>query len=928
MTPHSHYDYLWCDPPDAMGAKNAKLIKEALLLMRKYPGYKYIIDSAMAVEYFKLHYPDMMAELVQRVAENRIELMGGMVVAPDTLLARGETLARQFLHGMRYFKEQFGVEPKTGFLIDSFGITAQFPQLLAKAGLEQFIFVRGAIRRNIPQEFYWMALDGTSVLTHWMRINYAFVLPPYTGTILAPVYPFAPIPFTIALIPQAFKVHEILKSVLPPIKYLFQRIACINAGAALIGSDIGGLTFTIKRRAAQAATPNVFILCGTDNLPPSSNVLDAVEYLNHKHKQLRVHVALPRDFFQAIRESGRQLTSIGPCEMSGFMDKFTGTFSTRVRVKQAVRACENALYLAEVTSTIASTRSGFPYPAREIKKATWRLLRCCFHDALPGCCVDAAFVHVMKQLKLSTMQLNKIYTSALDTLANSITTLGPLNGKESIFVFNAIAATRDGIVTFKLLGDARLDSILDETGKQLPFQKDCISTDEHVHVMACNAVPPAGYATYTITRAANIDQKARPANGLAGNSVSVKGETVEVNGLHFTLVFEAGKLRSIKDKAGALLADGKRQAINELRIFNDRGDSYLEGTMPKKVFTTFGNKLVVVEDGPVRVVIRISSKLQCKNKLFFKPVNDVTQYVILNHHGPPRIDFITRIENRARNVRIQACFPVPVKQPVFRTEIPFGHIERDPTPQKGNAWSYKNKRFAHYDRIFPAINWIDVSSAEECKGMTIMNIGLPEQEISEDKTMMFLTLLRSTGYVGTLAAGNVPLLLGPFYSIPEAFEIGSHEFRYSLIFHDGDPIQARIPTEALGFNVPLVAVQSPGRDIKGEALPRAAGFITVEPEQLVITAIKRSEENPEEIVIRVLSTSTTPLTGSISIAYPLKEAWLLDLLERHVSKLVIEKENSVSFFARQQEILTLGFTINKTEKKHEKMPAEKDQGHP
>jgi len=50
-----------------MGAKNAKLIKEALLLMRTYPDYKYIIDSAMAVEYFKRHYPGMIGELVQRV---------------------------------------------------------------------------------------------------------------------------------------------------------------------------------------------------------------------------------------------------------------------------------------------------------------------------------------------------------------------------------------------------------------------------------------------------------------------------------------------------------------------------------------------------------------------------------------------------------------------------------------------------------------------------------------------------------------------------------------------------------------------------------------------------------------------------------------------------------------------------------------------
>jgi hypothetical protein len=87
--------------------------------------------------------------------------------------------------------------------------------------------------------------------------------------------------------------------------------------------------------------------------------------------------------------------------------------------------------------------------------------------------------------------------------------------------------------------------------------------------------------------------------------------------------------------------------------------------------------------------------------------------VILYNHDTPRIDFITHIKNRTRNVRIQACFPVPVEQPTFRTEVPFGHVERDPTVQKGNSWGEKNKRFAHYDRIFPAINVVESGTRRE-----------------------------------------------------------------------------------------------------------------------------------------------------------------------------------------------------------------------
>ncbi len=86
--------------------------------MRKYPDYKFVIESVMAVEYFKLHYPQLFEELKRRVNEKRIELIGGMVVAPDTLLPNGESLVRQILYGTQYLREHFRIESKIGYLID------------------------------------------------------------------------------------------------------------------------------------------------------------------------------------------------------------------------------------------------------------------------------------------------------------------------------------------------------------------------------------------------------------------------------------------------------------------------------------------------------------------------------------------------------------------------------------------------------------------------------------------------------------------------------------------------------------------------------------------------------------------------------------------------------------------------------------------
>ncbi|HME52530.1 MAG TPA: glycoside hydrolase family 38 C-terminal domain-containing protein [Candidatus Lokiarchaeia archaeon] len=901
VTPHSHYDYLWCDTPDRMGAKNARLIKEALLIMRKYPEYKYIIDSAMAVEYFKLNYPELMEELKQRVREQRIELMGGMVVAADTLLAGGECLVRQFLYGTRYFKEHFNVESRTGFLIDSFSMTPQLPQVLAKSGFRHLVFVRGAPKRNLPQEFFWKSFDGSKIFVHWMRINYSYVLPPFTGTILAPLYPFLPIPFTISIIPQTFKVHEILKRLFPPFKLLFQWIASINAGTALIGSDMGGLNFTIMHRAMQATTNNVLLLCGTDNLPPSSNVIDAIEYMRKKSKRYNVKLALPRDFFASVLNTRTRFGAMGPCEMTGYLDKFPGTFSARIGLKQRIRELENEFYVTEVLSMISSVYSGFLYPGQEISKSIWRVLRCCFHDGIPGCHIDAADDHLMKQLELSSRQLARISNSALFSMERAFDTIKFHENELPLLIFNPISMSRNDVATIKVSGDPKDFIVKDEQGEPVPSQTSSLASGGNEVVIACADIPPLGYKIYSITNQSNAGKNSLSGDENKQESVLINGDRLRVKGKRFELVFEKNKLQVIMDNNGQILTESKEYCINDLRIFNDKGDSYLTGKMPKKTFTTFGNALDIVEDGPVRTVVRITSKLRCKNKRFFKPTSIVLQYIILYHNDTPRIDFITRIENHARNIRIQACFPLNMAQPEFHSEVPYGYIKRDIEPVKGFSWATIKKTFEHYDRLFPVINWMDASDPVAGKGMTVMNLGLPENEIARNKDHLFLTLLRSTGYIGTLFPANVPQLLGPFYSIPKAYELTTHELKYSLFFHDGQV--SHLSAEAMRCSVPLVA-----RIMKKYHGDRSlnGSFLQLEPETFLVTAFKQSEAEPGEIIIRVLETSNASAEGIITFEHELDRARLLNLLEQPLQDLIIEEKYAIRFHSKPQEILTIG----------------------
>ncbi len=65
--------------------------------------------------------------------------VGGMWVEADGNLPGGEAVARQLVHGKRFFIEQFGVETKGVWLPDSFGYSAAYPQLAKLAGNEWFL---------------------------------------------------------------------------------------------------------------------------------------------------------------------------------------------------------------------------------------------------------------------------------------------------------------------------------------------------------------------------------------------------------------------------------------------------------------------------------------------------------------------------------------------------------------------------------------------------------------------------------------------------------------------------------------------------------------------------------------------------------------------------------------------------------------------
>jgi len=165
---HAHMDiaYLW--PIDQIRLKNARTYSNVLRLMDEDPDYRFSHSQPQLYAYTAQDYPDLFAQIKERVAEGRWEVMGGMWVEPDLNIPGPEALIRQLTLGRGYFKDTFGdVATPVLWLPDTFGFPAQIPQLMKLAGLKWFATNKlnwNQLNAVPSSTHHWEGLDGSQVL--------------------------------------------------------------------------------------------------------------------------------------------------------------------------------------------------------------------------------------------------------------------------------------------------------------------------------------------------------------------------------------------------------------------------------------------------------------------------------------------------------------------------------------------------------------------------------------------------------------------------------------------------------------------------------------------------------------------------------------------------------------------------------------------
>ncbi len=177
--------------------------------------------------------------------------------------------------------------------------------------------------------------------------------------------------------------------------------------------------------------------------------------------------------------------------------------------------------------------------------------------------------------------------------------------------------------------------------------------------------------------------------------------------------------------------------------------------------------------------------------------------------GSDQVVVVNDIDWHETHVLLKDAFALSATSPFATYEIPYGTIQRATT--RDNSWEK-----AQFE--VPAQRWADLGNDQH--GFSLIN----ESKYGYDS-------------VGNLL--RLSLLRSPVWPDPNA-DRGHHHFRIALYPHAGDWKQAMTVRHGFDFNYRLQAMQVESHT---GSLPAEHSFVGVEPDDLVLTAMKKAEDS-------------------------------------------------------------------------------------
>lgn len=330
---HSHIDVAWLWPLQETERKCGRTFSSQLALMEQYPEYKFLQSQAHLYWMTKIRYPELYARIKRAARKGQWIPEGGMWVEADTNITGGESLIRQFLHGKRFFKKEFGIDSTLMWLPDVFGYSGAMPQIMTGCGMKYFstqkIFWTYNGGDPFPYNlFWWEGIDGTRVLSY---------------------------------------LHNDYNSEAKP-----------------------ATVFARWRERVQKDSTHTGRLMpfgwGDGGGGPTRQHLEFLRRMKNLEGLPCCEIAAPNAYLDSVKTKALPTWS---GEL--YYQCHRGTYTSQARTKLGNRRCEIELRDLEMWGVVATALAGYRYPLTTVDQLWKDVLLCQFHDIIPGSSIHRVY---------------------------------------------------------------------------------------------------------------------------------------------------------------------------------------------------------------------------------------------------------------------------------------------------------------------------------------------------------------------------------------------------------------------------------------------------------------------------------------------------------------------------------------------------------
>jgi len=540
-----------------------------------------------------------------------------------------------------------------------------------------------------------------------------------------------------------------------------------------------------------------------------------------------------------------------------YFEYHRGVMTTQANHKRNMRDSEEWALNAEKFASLAWLK-GMSYPADELTEAWKKITFNGFHDLAAGSGIGIIYQEAQRDFDQVRWATNEIFHHAIKTLTAEMDTQVP-NGVP-VVVLNPLAWKRSGPVTIEVQLPAPATgavAVFDAANHVVPSQvvSSDVKTNSYKLLARIADVPSLGY------KVLHVAGGAKP----FVSDLHAAGLTLENSMLKVTVDPQTGCITSLYDQRAKFETLAPGACGGQLQTFKDLPKNYDAwnidpGTLDHFTTIDHADSVELIEKGPLRGAIRITRSWQSSK---------FVEEIVLDA-GADQVDVVNGIDWRETHVLLKAAFPLAASATKATYEIPYGTIQRSTT--RNNSWEQ-----AQFE--VPALRWADLGDGQH--GFSLLNNSKYGYDAKDN--VLRLSLLRS-----------------PTWPDPEA-DRGHHHFTYALYPHAADWKEALTVRHGYEYNYPLQAVQVLAHT---GALPAEHAFVTIEPENVVLTALKKAEDG-NGLIFRVYEWAGK--SGDVKIHVPngAEGATITNLMEKPEGTALKLADDTVTAPIHPYEILTV-----------------------